>query len=235
MLGARLLWQWSTDMQRSLWFALALLVALPLSSAHAQSRSSRDQGWEFGFELIYQLSSDLDFDGGSSVSTDDDLGFSVNFGYRFNARLAAEFGFDWMSTDYDASLVSTIAPSQRLNVRGEYEMFAPRASLTFNLLEGDITPYVSGGIGWAFIDTNIPDGQVVIGCWWDPWWGQICAPYQSTRTVDEFTYHVGAGLRWDLPRGYALRLGYEREWVDFGNASGAEAWDQIRLNVLFRY
>lgn len=222
-------------MKRSLWFPLSLLVALPLSSAHAQSGVSREQGWEFGLELIYQLSSDMDFDGGSTVSTEDDLGFSATFGYRFNPRLSAEFAFDWTNVDYRASLASANFPGQSLNVRGEYEMFAPRVNVNFNLLEGDLTPYVNGGIGWAFIDTNIPDGQVVIGCWWDPWWGQICAPYQSTRTVDEFTYQVGAGVRWDFPRGFALRLGYERQWVDFGNSSGSEGWDQIRLNAIFRY
>lgn len=222
-------------MQRTKWLAWSLIAAFSLSSAHAQSSVSRDPGWEFGFELIYQLSSDLDFDGGSKVETDDDLGFSAVFGYRFNPRLSAEFQFDWASVDYDASLAPVAAGGPGLNVRGEYEIFAPRVSVNFNLLEGDITPYVMGGIGWAFIDTNIPEGQVVIGCWWDPWWGQICAPYQNTRTLDEFTYHVGAGLRWDFPRGYALRLGYERQWVDFSHSSGSDGWDQVRLNVIFRY
>lgn len=151
----------------SLWLPLFLLLASSLSSAHAQSSVSRDPGWEFGIELIYQLSSDLDFDGGTTASTEDDLGFSATFGYRFNPRLSAEFAFDWANVDYRASLVSAATPAQSLDVRGEYELFAPRASVNFNLLEGDLTPYVTGGIACAsatcangWISATHPDRRV---------------------------------------------------------------------------
>ena len=39
--------------------------------------------------------------------------------------------------------------------------------MNFNFLEGDLTPYVTGGVGWSFIDTNIPDAppqtRVLVG------------------------------------------------------------------------
>ena len=107
--------------------------------------------------------------------------------------------------------------------------------MNYNFLAADFTPYVTGGIGWSFIDTNIPNSQVEIGCWWDPWYGQICTPYQSTRTEDEFTYQVGAGVRWDFSPGFSMRFGYEKHWYDYGNATSTPDLDQLKLGVMFIY
>jgi opacity protein-like surface antigen len=76
---------------------------------------------------------------------------------------------------------------------------------------------------------------VQVGCWWDPWWGYICTPYQSTKSVDEFVYQLGAGVRWDLSPGYTLRLAYEKHWFDAGNATSTPDFDQWKLGIAFRY
>ena len=209
---------------------LALGVAF-CSTSWAQS----GVGWSFGMELLYQDSNDITFEGGSSTSVDDDLGFAFTFAYRFNPRMELEFGLDWASVDYSAHLQSALLPNTSIDVRGEYEYFTPRVNLNYYFTEGKVTPYVRAGIGYAFIDTNIPNSRVEVGCWWDPWYGQICTPYQSTKSVDEFAYQLGAGVTWKLGPGYALRLGYEKQWIDFGNANSAPDFDQIRLSFEYLY
>ena len=60
-------------------------AALLLCSAAALA--DREPGWDFGGELIYNFSQDIDFEGGSRASLDDDVGVALSFGYRFSPRL----------------------------------------------------------------------------------------------------------------------------------------------------
>jgi opacity protein-like surface antigen len=214
---------------------IALLAIASATTATAQSSMKRAEGWEFGGNIVYLDGSDIDFEGGTNLAMDDDLGLSLVFGYRFNERFELGFSMDWKSVDYDATLRSSLVPNRSISVSGEMESFTPRVDGVFNFLEGPLTPYVTGGIGYAFIDTNIPNGQVQVGCWWDPWYGQICTPYQSTKSVDEFTYQLGLGARWDLSPGLTLKFGYEKVWVDLGNADSTPDFDQFKLGALFRY
>ena len=204
---------------------------LASTGAFAQSR---DTGWEFGADVIYQTSQDIEFDGGGTTSFDDDIGLSLYAGYRMSSRLEFQFGLDWASVGYEAEYQSQIFPGTTVSVDSDIEEFTPFAKVNFNFIDGPLTPFVSANIGWSFIDTNIPEGLPQTGCWWDPWYGQICTTYQNTRSTDAFTYGVGVGVRWDLSTGYSLRLGYEKQWYDVDNA-GSPDFDRFKLGIVFVY
>src|SRR5688572_17774356 len=80
----------------------ATVLGLLSAGANAQSRG---EGWEFGADLLYQNSQDVDFDGGTNVEFDSDIGISLYAGYRFSDRLEVQMGLDWSNTDYDVSFV----------------------------------------------------------------------------------------------------------------------------------
>jgi opacity protein-like surface antigen len=216
-------------------------IGLALLLCSAAALADRQPGWDFGGEVLYQFSQDVDFKGGSHASLDDDLGLALSFTYRFNSRFELLFGVDWNSIDYNADIAP--APSSPggpiigngFSVEGSLEYWTPRVGVNFNLLEGDLTPYVTGGIGWAFIDTNVPEGRPQSACWWDPWYGYICGTFQNTKSVDELEYNVGAGLRWDINRTMSLRFGYERHWIDLNDASSAPGFDQLKVGIIGRY
>jgi opacity protein-like surface antigen len=219
----------STSFLRSAGIAI---VGLTLSAlANAQGR---EPGGEAGIDVIYQNSTTLKFTGGTRVDLDDDVGLSVSFGYRFNARLEMQFLLDWTNVDYHARLVRDTGAVTSTN--GTMESFTPRINLNINLLKTAFTPYVTGGVGYAFIDTNIPTGRPQTGCWWDPWYGYVCTTVQNTKTVDDFVYQVGAGLRWDFSDTGTLRLVYERHWIDGLNTASEKPYaDQVKLGFVFRY
>src|SRR6187431_1649456 len=177
---------------------LCLCAASLLATAHAQNNNKRGPGWDFGADVIYQDSTDLTFEGGSTVALDDDLGIALTFGYRFNDHFELAFALDWQAMDYEATLQSGLTPNLSIDVSGDLETFTPRVWANYNFMEGPITPFVNAGIGWSFVDTNIPTSRVQVGCWWDPWWGYICTPYQSTKSIDDFVYQLGVGGRWDF-------------------------------------
>jgi opacity protein-like surface antigen len=208
-----------------------LILGTGLSlSAMAQS-SGRDVGWEAGVDVTYQNSTDFDFNGGSTAKLDSDVGLSVVFGYRFSPHLETQFALDWASVDYKVALRT--GTGSTLSGNGSYESFTPRANVVFNFLDGPMTPYVMGGIGYAFVDTNIPTGRPSTGCWWDPWYGYVCSSVQPTKSVDGFAYQLGLGGRWDITDSGSLRLSYERHWADLGNG-GTQYVDQIRLGYVYR-
>ena len=210
--------------------SLAALCSCWSLAAHAD----RDTGWEFGGELIYQTSQDISGDNGSTAALDDDIGLALTFGYRVNANLEVQFGVDWNTVDYTAHLVSEDFPNISANVDGEMESFTTRVGLNYNFIDGPITPYVNGTIGYSFIDTNIPDGPPQTGCWWDPWYGQICGTWQNTRSLDKFIYGAGLGVRWDTSDTLSVRLEYQKRWIDASDA-GSPDFDQFKLGVTFMY
>jgi opacity protein-like surface antigen len=213
------------------------LLAGGLLTGAAANAQSRGPGWEFGADVIYQLSQDIDFTGGSRASLDDDFGLAISVGYRFSDKLEMQFSLDWQNTDYDV-LIQSAPPSMagiQFGGSGSLDAVTPRISANYNFMAGPLTPYVSAGVGWSFIDTNIPTGRPQNVCWWDPWWGYICGTVQNTRDLDEFTYQVGVGVRWDLGPAYTLRLAYEKHWLDLGEATSTPDFDQFKLGIYFRY
>lgn len=210
-------------------------MAILFPSLGAAQSQGREAGWDFGIDLIYQFSKDIDFDGGSTLDIEDDVGLALSFGYRFNSRLELQFSLDWNDVDYKGTIRSANPLGLSVDIEGSMESFTPRINGVYNFMDGPVTPYVTGGIGWAFIDTNIPTGRSEFVCWWDPWWGQVCGNVQPTKDVDAFVYGVGAGVRWDVAPTFTLRLSYEKTWLDLDNASSAPGLDQIIAGVAWRY
>ncbi len=210
-----------------------VLVALVPAIVAAQT-PAREPGFDFGVDVVYQLSDEADFEGGSTLEFDDDIGLALLFGYRFTSKFELQFALDWNDVDYSGVLQSADVPTLSATIRGELESFTPRINAAYNFMDAPLTPYVTGGIGWSFIDTNIPTGQVSVGCWWDPWWGQICTPYQETLSTDQFTYQLGAGLRWDFNAAGSMRFSWEKTWFDYSNATSTPSWDQLKLGFMYR-
>jgi opacity protein-like surface antigen len=144
-----------------------------------------------------------------------------------------QFALDWADVDYRANLVRQNGSSVSAN--GTMESFTPRMNVQFNVLDRPLTPFLMAGVGYSYIDTNIPNGRPQTGCWYDPWYGYICQTYQSTKTTDELTYQFGVGGRWDFSSTGSVRVAYERHYIDFSNTSSAPYVDQVKLGFVFRY
>ena len=210
-------------------FMCAAALSLLSAGANAQSRG---EGWEFGADLLYQNSNDVEFDGGTTVAFDSDIGFSLCGGYRFSERLEVQFGLDWTNVDYDVSL--QLDPGWRpIDVSGEIEAFTPFIKGNFNFIDGPFTPYVSG---WNRLELHrhehprrsAADRLLV---------GSVVRLYLHDRSGHAHHRRIhlqrGLGVRWDLSTGYSLRLAYEKQWYDLDNAS--PDFDVFRLGFVMRY
>lgn len=207
-----------------------MLLALFASVTPADAQQGREERWEFTLGTLYQFSNDLDFDGGSTVATQDDWGFVMTGGFHFTDKVEANFGFNWTGIGYDSEVIQEDGTST--GIRGTYDTFALNGNLIYHLMDGPFTPYVGAGIGWTWIDTNVPSGLPSTGCWWDPWWGYICYTSYPTHTSNAFSYQATVGLRYEFDNDMTfMKLGWVSQWMDLGKASGTPRFDVINLEI----
>jgi len=204
--------------------ALALLVSAGV--ADAQDREGR---WEFTLGTFYQLGTTVDGEEESFIDTDNEFGFSLGGGYNFTDRFATTFGFQWAGVGYDATAMDE--DGNPVDISGKYDSFTLSGNLVYYFLDGRFTPYVGAGIGWTWIDTNVPNGPPYEWCWWDPWWGWVCSVGYPTETRSAFSYQATLGLRYEFDNDRTfMRFGYTSQWMDFDAASGTPRFDVFTLD-----
>ncbi len=219
------------------WIAgLAVLALAP--AAFAQS-ADREGTWETRLDIVYQNSSDWDFNGGTTAEIDSDTSFLVGFAYHLNDNLELGGNITFGQTDYSADIAGDVnndeVPDTVFPVRGEYESTSLLFDATWNFLPGAFSPFLSASAGWSWVDTNIATGPPQTGCWWDPWWGYVCTTFQDTKSLDGFAYGFDAGARYDFSDTFAVHASYRMMWVDLDNADGTPDIDGFRLGIGWKF
>ena len=212
---------------------VAVFAGRTLSQAVSAQSADREGIWETSLGVVFQNSTDVDFEGGTTADIESGTGFELGFAYHYtdNLEFGVNFGLD--QADYTADLVldsGNVAP-----VRGELEYTTLMFDGTWNFMSGPFTPFVTGGIGWSWVDTNVPTGLPESACWWDPWYGYICTTYQDTKTIDGFAYQLGAGLRYDINDMLAVHGSYRVTWVDIEQATSTPQFDGFQLSIGWKF
>jgi len=181
------------------------------SVALAQNYGSREGRLEGSFLVNYQVGQDESFEGGAALDIDDSMGWGFSFGWNWTSKVNLSYSFMVNKPDYSAVIVPEGEAPQ--TVDHELSKYSHHFNGTYHFLDGDITPFVTGGIGWTKLDSNIADGLPEVGCWWDPWWGYVCFQDWDTYSETEFTYNLGVGVRWDINSNLFSRAAYSREFI----------------------
>jgi outer membrane protein assembly factor BamD len=197
---------------------------------------SMGRPWEARAALVMANSADLDFEGGSTAAVDGGAGLLLGVGYSFTDRLRVGSTFTYDQKDYTARIVEDGGTDESARTEeGSIDTMSLMVDAAYSFLMGDYTPYVTGGVGWSRVDTNIATEPPEVGCWWHPWWGYICTAWQDTRKVDGLAYELGIGLRYDFSEVLAADGNYIMRWVDFEHASGTPSFDAFRLGIVWRF
>ena len=205
---------------------LFLITAL-LAAAAAQAQSTRGNKSEFYLAPVFTDGKNYTFEGGSSARTDTGYGLTLGYAFNFDQHKSAGIEVGWGSQDYRATVAGS--DGSRANVNGSLDTWTVRFLGTYNLMEGNFTPFVTGGLGWTYIDTNIPTGLPQNVCWYYPWYGTSCASYVPTATSTKFSYNAGLGLRMEMGKGF-LRAMVNEQWMDFGGSYGSSSVTQYRID-----
>jgi opacity protein-like surface antigen len=214
----------------AVWLSMPIPVGAGGSSL--AQKSDRKRTWDFYLPLIYTEAATIDGQQGAEVDIDDGFGVGFGVGYNFNDHLQLGGLFNWSSRSYDATAVGEDGSTRR------YSNYLETSSIlingTYYILDSNLTPFVSGMIGYTFADTNIQNAPASDYCWYDPWWGYVCSEYVPTKTEDGMSYGAGLGIRFDISRKFGMQGSYNKIWIDFDNAAGTSDFETWHLDFIFR-
>ena len=212
---------------------VAIFAGLALSQVVSAQSAHRAGSYETRLGVVFQNSADADFEGGTTADIESGTGFKFGGAYHYtdNLEVGVNIGLD--QADYRANIVLGSGDTRKIS--GELESTTLMVDGTWNFMSGPFTPFVTGGIGWSWVDTNVPTGLPESACWWDPWYGYICTTYQDTKTIDGFAYQLGAGLRFDFSDALAVHGSYRVTWVDIDQATSTPQFDGFQLSLGWKF
>ena len=216
----------------SLQLFLAVLagLALVVPAAQAKDRGNNGQGsLEFTVPINYTSSSTINGQNGSSSDVNSALNTGFGLGYNINDNFQVNGTFSWGYRNYSATTTGTAGST---NYNGTMDTSSLELNAVYYFMAGDFTPFVSGGFGTTYVNSNIPTGTGGGSCYWDPYWGYVCGTYYPTKTSTNISYSFGLGARMDVSRNFALQGSVNKFYID--GPSSKPSFDSFRIDFVFR-
>ena len=212
--------------------SIALFFMCVSAVAAPGNRGPRAGQVEYSAAAVHSFSDSFQGLSGSSLDLASRTGLQFGIDYFVSSKLSVGFDVTWVRPRFDATLVPDDG-SPSVDISHRSTMFTGQFNGTYNFLESFITPYVEGGLGWTYFDSNISDSAPITGCWWDPWWGYICVADWKTYEISQFTYNLGAGVRWDINNMLFTKASYVREFISAENGSINLDTAVVELGLMF--
>lgn len=183
---------------------------------------SRVEKWEFFLAPQYSNSKLLQFENGAEADINERTSLGFGLGYNINHHIELSLLFASSHSNYTGTRILDDGSNTAEKFTATLFTSSLNLGFTFNFLKAPFTPYISANVGSTFIDSGVPTGTITTGCWWDPWWGYICAPRAQTHTSTEVNYGAGVGLRYDLNRKLYIKGGVATNIIDLGSSNTAD-------------
>jgi opacity protein-like surface antigen len=215
-----------------------VFVLLALYATSGAAQGLRAGKWEFTIQGQFTDSQDISSDNGSRATIDSAFHFGLGLAYNFNDHFSLGGEVVWGEADYSATVTPDAAGGNTgapFTVSGNLDTNTVRVNAAWNFLASALTPFVIGGIGATWVDTNVPDGPPSTECWWDPWWGYYCGTSVPTKDDTYLSYMAGVGVRWDYERTVFVRGLAAIQWIDVGGGLGTLDVTQYRIDIGFRF
>jgi len=205
-------------MRMALAVAAIAWIAAGVPSADAEELTTtrpagRGGTWDVYLPVNFAESATIDGKNGSRVDVNAGTGFGFGAGYNFNEHFQVNGLFSWNVRSFDA-MAGTTQYSNYMNTS------VLMVSGVYYVLKGNITPFVSGGIGIAKVDANIEGGPGT-------------GTYVPSKTENDMTYSAGIGVRYDISPQFSMQGSYNKAWIDMSQASSTPDFGVWRLDLIF--
>jgi hypothetical protein len=200
------------------------MVAISLLAATLVYGGDRAGKPEFFFVPQYSNSQTLHFEGGAKAEVDGGFGLGFGFGYNFSDYLEGGILFSSIRADYTGYYKDENGADQKMRET----LYTSGINLigTYNILRGNITPFISANIGWTYTNTGISNGEYYSSPCYPYYPGYPGYPYypggcvfEGTHDDNSFNYGAAIGMRFDFRRGFFMKGSYGINVVDYSSTS----------------
>ncbi len=204
-------------------FIISLFFSMNTQAAFYDSRAEK---WAFFLAPQFTNSKVLQFTNGAEADINEHSSVGFGFAYNLNAHIELGATFASSNSNYVGTRIIDNDPEDPDNPNGPQKFTSNMYTssidfnFTYNLLSTPFTPYITANIGSTYIDSGVPTGDIISGCWWDPWWGwYVCGPTALTYTTTELNYGAGVGLRYDFNRKLYIKGGVAKNYIDLNSSN----------------
>jgi hypothetical protein len=189
------------------------VVALPvLVKAGMSDDYYRTDKMDLYLKYEYMKAKQLNYNGPTGpvpITLDYTNLMGIGFSQHFPEGLEGRFETLWGS--------STLRFKDQFNSLSSYTFInTGTLNVDWNILKKALTPFISGGFGWQYLEAQGRDGIYVPG-YWDPWYGYIPGYYTYPVYYEtDFMWNAGFGLRLDMGSWFIKFFG-EVSWVYYRN------------------
>jgi opacity protein-like surface antigen len=142
-------------------------------------------------------------------------GFGVAF--HFNDFFSVHGDFMFGGATFNGNLPTETGGT--IGIKQDAFLQTGRFNVDYNIINRRITPFVTAGIGYQYLETELTHLPASNVCWWDPWWGWICDGHTIAWETD-FTWNVGAGFRWNITDSLIVKAMAGANWLEYSGARG---------------
>lgn len=148
----------------------------------------------------------------------DDTGLGgFGFAYHANPFLSVRAEFMFGGATFRSQVPTRTGGSTELEM--DAFLHTGRLNLDYNIINRRLTPFLTAGIGYQYLETEIKTAPPVTVCWWDPWWGWVCDTDYPRASEWDFTWNVGAGVRWDITDSLFVKVQVGANWLQYSGSS----------------
>ncbi len=195
-----------------------LLLVVICTNTKAALHDSRVKKWEFFLAPQAINSKNLQFEHGGETNISKRSSLAIGFGYNLNSNI--ELGGRFSSSS--SSMSGTIVPDDGVETPVPFTSSLYTSSInfdfTYNFFSSPFTPYITANLGYTYLDSGIPTGNIGTGCGWYFGW-YYCGPVAQTFTTSEFNYGAGLGLRYDFNRKLYMKGGVSKNILDINSTN----------------
>jgi opacity protein-like surface antigen len=166
------------------------------------------------------------FPGGTSTFKADDTGLGgFGFAFHINDFLAVHADFMFGSQTFSGSVPSSlIFPGDNsgppIHTSNDVFLQTGRFNIDYNIINRRVTPFLTAGLGYQYMETELHNVAPTGGYYWDPWYGWVYYSDHPYAWDTYFTLNAGAGVRWNITDHFFIKATAGATWVDYGGAQG---------------
>lgn len=183
--------------------AFSLIFAVTISAECMAQGMGRAGRMEI-FAVGQTMSDDSTSGLGLTIELDDTAMGGFGLGYNFNDHLNLNTAVYFGEID----ITGTASPWYRVD--SDASLWSWDINLDFNVLNTSFTPVLTAGLGFFSFDGHF-DGL----------------DFGET----DFSYNVGAGLRWDVADHLLLKLLYKPTWTKLEDTDSRVRFDTVSLSI----